>query len=153
VSRSHACTGAVGTVLIALSGGAAAAERGQLEGAEQDYVLHCRGCHGADGAGVAHRIPAVRGSLAGFMRADDGREFVLRVPGGANSALSDAALAAVLNWMAVTFAGNELAGDTRWFTAAEATAARKRPLLAVRSTRHDIVRRLAASGIVVADDY
>lgn len=151
MNRARVAFAAAG--LIAMPAGTAAREGPAAASAEQNYVLHCRGCHGADGAGVAHRVPPLRGTLGRFMRSSEGREFVLRVPGAANSRLPDAALAAVMNWAAVTFAGGEATADLRWFTAEEVAAARRRPLLAVRNTRGEVVRRLAASGIVIADDY
>ena len=40
-----------------------------------------------------------------------GRDYVLRVPGAANSVLSDAQLTAVLNWVAEAFNAAELAAD------------------------------------------
>lgn len=153
MNRGAGISGVATALLLSLAAGASAQPPRQPADAERDYVLHCRGCHGVDGTGIAHRVPAVRGSLPAFMRISDGREFVLRVPGAANSRLSDAALAAVLNWMAATFAGDELGPDPQWFSAAEVTAARGRPLLGVRSVRRELVRQLAASGIRVVEDY
>src|SRR5450432_3221250 len=66
----------------------------------QDYMLYCMGCHGADAQGVPGKVPALAHSLSLFMRTPQGRDYVLRVPGAANSALADAQLAAVLNWLA-----------------------------------------------------
>jgi cytochrome c553 len=143
----------IGVGVMAGASCAAVAEASRLPAPERDYVLHCRGCHGADGSGVAHRIPSLRGSLGRYMRSEEGRDFVMRVPGAANSALSDTALAAVLNWMAMRFAGEELAGEVRWFTATEVAPARRRPLLAVRAERSAVVRRLAAAGIDIPDEY
>src|SRR5258708_16577590 len=69
----------------------------------QDYMLHCMGCHGTQAQGVPGKIPPLANALSRFMRTAAGRDYVLRVPGAANSALSDTQLAAVLNWLAVTF--------------------------------------------------
>ena len=63
-------------------------------------MLYCMGCHGAEANGVPGKVPPLAGSLALFMRTPEGRNYVLRVPGAANSALSDAQLSAVLNWIA-----------------------------------------------------
>src|SRR5437868_15228872 len=84
----------IGATALAVSAlaGAASASPGQ------DYMLYCMGCHGAEAQGVAGKIPPLAGSLARFMRSSQGRNYVLRVPGAANSAPSDARLAAVLNW-------------------------------------------------------
>jgi len=69
----------------------------------QDYTLYCMGCHGAQAQGVPGKIPPLAGSVSLFMRTPEGRDYVLRVPGAANSALPDAQLAAVLNWLAESY--------------------------------------------------
>jgi mono/diheme cytochrome c family protein len=66
----------------------------------QDYMLYCMGCHGAEARGVPGKVPPLAITLGRFMRTPEGRNYVLRVPGAANSVLSDAQLAAVLNWLA-----------------------------------------------------
>jgi hypothetical protein len=66
----------------------------------QDYTLFCMGCHAAQAEGVPGKVPPLAHSLGLFMRTAAGRNYLLRVPGAANSALSDAQLAAVLNWLA-----------------------------------------------------
>ena len=55
-----------------------------------DYMLHCRGCHGPDGAGLPGAAPYFRGQLARFLSVPGGREYLVRVPGTAQSELSDA---------------------------------------------------------------
>ena len=130
---------------MALAGTAAASP-------EQDYVLYCMGCHGESAQGVPGRIPPLAGALARFMRIGEGRNYVLRVPGAANSVLTDAQLAAVLNWLAERY---RLPGDPRPepFTVQEVTAVRRTPLAAVEATRSEVVRTLAASGTAPASTY
>ena len=70
-----------------------------------DYTLFCMGCHGAQARGVPGKVPPLAGALSRFMRTPQGRDYVLRVPGAANSALSDAQLTGVLNWLAERDAG------------------------------------------------
>src|SRR6202167_692210 len=113
---------------------------------QQDYMLYCMGCHGAQAQGVPGKIPPLAHSLARYMRSPEGRDYVLRVPGAANSVLSDAQLAAVLNWVAAKFDASDLSGDVPWVTSEEVTRARHTPLANVLSTRREIVRALAASG-------
>jgi len=86
---------------VALAAGAFAATAGASPA--QDYTLYCMGCHGAQAQGVPGRIPPLAGSVSLFMRTPEGRDYVLRVPGAANSALPDAQLAAVLNWLAQSY--------------------------------------------------
>lgn len=111
----------------------------------QDYMLYCQGCHGEQAQGVAGKVPPLAGSLNRFMRTSAGREYLLRVPGAANSALSDAQLAAVLNWLAARYAP---AGESPVppFTIAEVAQQRRTPLANVQARRAEVVRALAASG-------
>ena len=65
-----------------------------------NFQLNCMGCHLADGSGEAGRVPSLRRSLVLFSATPEGRQYVIRVPGVAQSPLSDAQTAALLNWMA-----------------------------------------------------
>jgi hypothetical protein len=112
----------------------------------QDYMLFCMGCHGVQAEGVPGKVPPLAHSLGLFMRTAAGRNYLLRVPGASNSALSDAQLAAVLNWLAQQYNSEELAADVPMFTAAEVTASRHVPLVSVLATRREVVRDLAATG-------
>jgi len=51
------------------------------------------------------------------MRTPAGRNYVLRVPGAANSVLSDEQLAAVLNWLVQSFDADALSSSVPLFTA------------------------------------
>jgi cytochrome c553 len=119
----------------------------------QDYMLFCMGCHGAQAEGVPGRVPPLAHSLGHFMRMPAGRNYILRVPGAANSVLSDAQLAAVLNWLAQEYNAEELTADTPMFTAAEVTAQRHTPLVSVLAVRREVVRTLAATGTAPQADY
>ena len=61
-------------------------------------MLHCQGCHLADGAGLPGHVPRLQGQVSKFLHSDEGRAYLLRVPGVAQSALSDQRLADVMNW-------------------------------------------------------
>ena len=111
----------------------------------QDYMLHCMGCHGTQAQGVPGKVPPLANALSRFMRTPEGRNYVLRVPGAANSALSDAQLAAVLNWLATTY-DTPAADNLKPFTAAEVTQSRHTPLMAVLAARTAVVKNLAATG-------
>ncbi len=121
----------------------------------QDYVLYCMGCHGAEAQGVAGKVPPLAGSVALLMRSPAGRDYVLRVPGAANSALSDEQLAAVLNWLAQRYPppGGGTAPAAAPFTAAEVGGLRRTPLANVKESRREVVRALAASGLAPPADY
>ena len=134
-----------GAIAAALSGVAAA-------GPAQDYTLFCMGCHGAQAQGVPGKIPPLAGVVSLYMRTAEGRNYVLRVPGAANSALPDAQLAAVLNWLAERYgAAGEPAPAP--FTTEEVARTRHLPLADVKATRRAVVRELAASGAAPRADY
>ncbi|HEX3845947.1 MAG TPA: cytochrome c [Steroidobacteraceae bacterium] len=119
----------------------------------QDYMLYCMGCHGIEAQGVPGKVPPLAHSLGRYMRTPAGRNYILRVPGAQSSALSDAQLAEVLNWLAKTYNADELGADTAWFTTAEVAALRHTPLAAVLETRREVVRGLAATGTAPSPDY
>jgi cytochrome c553 len=117
----------------------------------QDYILNCMGCHGTQAQGVPGKIPPLANMLSRFMRTPEGRNYVLRVPGAANSALSDAQLAAVLNWLAVTYDSGT--SNVAPFTSQEVSAVRRRPMISVLATRSAVVRSLAITGSAPAAQY
>ena len=120
---------------------------------QQDYVLYCMGCHGPQAEGVPGKVPPLAHALGSYMRTPEGRNYILRVPGAANSVLSDAQLAAVLNWLAKSFSADELTADVPLFTPAEVTGARHSPLSAVLATRREVVRALQATGHAPPESY
>jgi cytochrome c553 len=112
----------------------------------QDYMLHCMGCHGTEAQGVPGKIPPLANALSRFMRTAEGRNYVVRVPGAANSALSDHQLAAVLNWLAAKFDESAQASNPAPFTSEEVSRLRHTPLISVLAARTAVVRNLAATG-------
>jgi mono/diheme cytochrome c family protein len=118
----------------------------------QDYILNCMGCHGTQAEGVPGKVPPLANTLSRFMRTAEGRNYILRVPGAANSSLSDAQLAAVLNWLAVTY-DSDATPTTAPFTSEEVSQVRRRPLVAVLATRSVVVRNLAATGAAPPAQY
>jgi hypothetical protein len=118
----------------------------------QDYTLYCMGCHGAQAQGVPGRVPPLAGSVSLFMRTPEGRDYVLRVPGAANSALPDAQLAAVLNWLAASYGAAD-APPPKPFTVDEVTRVRRTPLADVQARRREVIRTLAATGAAPAAQY
>lgn len=121
-------------------------------GPPEDYMLYCMGCHGAEARGVPGRVPPLAVSLGRFMRTPAGRSYVLRVPGAANSALADAQLAAVLNWLAERYAAPD-EPHAAPFTVEEVSRERRSPLADVQAARRAVVRELAASGTAPPAHY
>jgi hypothetical protein len=98
------------------------------------------GCHLADGAGQPGRVPSVRRSLVLFSASRAGRDFVIRVPGVAQSPLSDADTAALLNWMARNLSDLPWPAGAPDYSAAEVGRLRRHPLAEVRRTRARLMR-------------
>jgi len=120
----------------------------------EDYMLYCMGCHGTEAQGVPGRIPALAHALGFYMRSPIGRNYVLRVPGAASSVLTDAQLAAVLNWLSERYSAEELAAaPVAPFTAEEVAGVRHTPLPDVLATRREVVQALAAQGAALSADY
>lgn len=116
-----------------------------------NYILRCIGCHGTDGAGSEQAgIPDFRGYVGSFSRSEDGRRYLMHVPGVTNASLTDAQIAEVMNHVMERFGGSSLPADFRPFTAAEVTALRSEPVADVVALRREVAARLAAEGHPVA---
>lgn len=104
----------------------------------QDYVLECRGCHGERGQGSAS-VPALT-QTARFLATPRGRAYLVRVPGVAGSQLSDARVAALLDWVLRELASDPAAPEGfAPFSAAEVSRSRVRRLLEPRREREEIL--------------
>jgi mono/diheme cytochrome c family protein len=105
-------------VSVSLLSAAAAAD------ARQDYMLNCMGCHLADGSGSPPAIPRLQDQVGYFLTIPHGRAYLAQVPGAANSLLSDARLADVLNWIVEQYSGASAPADWQRYDAAEVGAYR-----------------------------
>lgn len=118
---------------------ATAAETDQIDRrAHPDYLLHCMGCHGEDGRGLAGKVPSFPDDLGRLLTSPGGREFIQRVPGVTQSELTSERLAAVLNWMVREFVPAEVRERVAPFTAAEVDRLRTQPLTEVASARPEL---------------
>jgi hypothetical protein len=130
--------GAALTLAFALAGPASGSP-------ELDYMLHCQGCHLADGSGSPGAVPSLHG-VGRFLHTSRGREYLIRVPGSAQSPLGDAALAALLDWIVVRFDPEMAAAGFRGFDAAEIARWRRPPLTEVDALRAELLAELSSSG-------
>jgi mono/diheme cytochrome c family protein len=106
----------------------------------QDYVLECRGCHGAQGEGAPDKVPSLA-QTARFLATPRGRAYLVRVPGVAGSRISDVRIAALLNWMLRELASDPPAPDDfAPYTEAEVARERTRPLLDPLAEREAALR-------------
>jgi mono/diheme cytochrome c family protein len=103
----------------------ATAQAGDADAAARaDYMVHCQGCHLPDGAGRPPEVPSLVADMAKFLSIDGGRAYLVQVPGTANSALDNARVAALLNWMLAQFTPGGLPSEFRPYTTAEVASYR-----------------------------
>ena len=121
--------------------------------AHQDWVLNCMGCHTANGMGIPGKVPPLRESLGHFVSMPEGRQFVMRVPGASNSALGDAELANVLNWVLATMNEGSRPASFKPYTAEEIAANRRPALTDVARTRTKLVRELQENGVHAVPEH
>ena len=89
-----------------------------------NYLLHCSGCHRVDGTGVSPMVPTLHNVLGRIVSLPDGRGYLVRVPGASQAPISDAQLAAVMNWILTEFNENTLPKGFKPLTAREVSRAR-----------------------------
>ena len=111
---------------------------------QSDYMLQCQGCHRADGSGFGESVPDLRDSVGRFLEVPGGRAFLVQVPGSAQSPLSDARLAGVLNWMIERFGPARVAAGFEPYDAEEVATLRT-PLLDVAAVRARLLAGIAES--------
>ncbi len=110
------------------------------------YMLHCQGCHLADGAGTPQKVPALKNEVGRFLSVEGGREFLIRVPGTAQSLLTDAEVAEVLNWILRNFSREQLPSDFTPYTSAEVSRYRRPPLANAGEVRIQLMAKISTIG-------
>ena len=87
---------------------------------ESDYVEYCSGCHGMQGNSAPAEIPVLRDRVGYFMCTKEGRDYLIRLPNVAYSAITDnQELADMMNFVVFGLGGNSAPKGTKPFTAAE----------------------------------
>jgi hypothetical protein len=126
-------------ILLVVTSGTAGAYAPNVE-----YALNCQGCHRADGAGTPGTVPPLVDSVARFLAAPGGREYLVQVPGVAQAPLDDATLAAVMNWMLKRFDEAHLPADFVPYDAGEIGRLRGKPLTDVETVRKRLLATIDA---------
>jgi len=130
-------------VIAGLGGGDAQAE----SNSRTLYALNCMGCHQRNGEGHG-TVPQMKGFVGNFLKVPGGREFLVQVPGVAQSGLSDADIAAVLNWTLLEFSADELPEDFRPYDADEVAEYRAGRLIDVLPVRARLIDEMRARKII-----
>jgi mono/diheme cytochrome c family protein len=125
---------------------------GAERSAQANFVLRCAGCHALDGSGhPVGGIPDFRGLVGAFAGEEEGRTYLMHVPGVTNASLSDAEIAAVLNYIMDNWAGPSLPSNFKPFDGEEVGRLRAQPIGDVVAYRRQLVQRLTAMGLATAD--
>ena len=111
--------------------------------AEVNYMLHCQGCHLPQAEGFEGKVPPMKDFVGYFLHSEEGRAFLIRVPGVAQSAIDDTELAELMNWILGRFSERQLPEDHRPFTTVEVSELRKSPVADPERTRRRILERIA----------
>jgi hypothetical protein len=111
--------------------------------AEVNYMLHCQGCHLPEGEGFAGKVPRIKDFAGFFLHSGEGRDFLIRVPGVAQSALSDEEVAELMNWLLRSYSADQLPYNYLPFTAAEVRKLRADPERDPKAARTAILDRIA----------
>lgn len=127
-----------------------AESKAKTHSARSAYILHCAGCHGMDGRGVSQaQVPDLR-EMSDFLKVPGGREFLIKVPGVMGSALSDAEIAEVTNWMLIDGIGRSPPGRFQPYTEKEVREARRSPLVDVMQSRQTLINLMRDSSAEAA---
>jgi mono/diheme cytochrome c family protein len=108
------------------------------------YAANCAGCHGHSGRTVSE-IPTLVDRIGYFARIPEGRAYLVQVPGVAMSAVRDADLAEMLNWLLNTYSAAQLPRDFKAYTAAEVMELRKVTVIPWMR-RRELIQALLAAG-------
>ncbi len=107
------------------------------------YMLNCMGCHGSKGQGVKGVSPSLIG-IGNFLKVPGGRAYLIKAPDVRQSALTDAQVAAVMNWVLENFSRKSLPGKFAPYTPSEVHGYRAAPLPEFARTRKRLLREIAS---------
>jgi len=126
---------------------AAAAQPGTVS-PQRNYLQYCSGCHLQDGAGMPSKdIPPMKDKVGRFLEVPGGRNFIVQVPGVMNTPLSDAEVAALMNWILRGMAKSSTPPYTPPYTAEEVKTLRATRPSDIPATRRELVDKLRAKGV------
>lgn len=116
---------------------------------EVNYVLRCAGCHGMDGTGAEKAgIPPFPGLVDAFFADQQGRLYLMHVPGVVANGLSDREIAEVMNYVVDRW--RKPGAEVRHFSTEEVTRLRTEQLDDLVGLRREIAQRLQVEGVPVA---
>jgi len=109
-----------------------------------NYMLHCQGCHLPNAEGYPGKVPRMNNFVGYFLHSQEGREFLLRVPGVSTSALPNDQLTELMNWLVRTYSTEQVPAEFSPFTVVEVATLRQDPEADPEATRKRILATIAA---------
>ncbi|MCE2558836.1 MAG: hypothetical protein J4F98_09545 [Acidobacteria bacterium] len=131
-------------LVVCASAVAVGAEADTYRLAHLDYMLHCQGCHMADGSGVEGTVPPLPGEVGKFISSPDWRDYLVQVPGASQALIDDEALARLMNWIVRRF-DPENAKDLKPYEAEEVGRLRRQPVTNPTEVRRRIIEDIQGS--------
>ncbi len=119
----------------------------QRHRAEYNYILHCQGCHRADGRGHEPAVPSLVSRLGKMISVPEGRGFLVQVPGTAQAPLSDDEVAHLLNWILLRYSSDTLPQPFLPYSSSEVAEYRTRSAKHLVNDRHAISCAIHDPGI------
>ncbi len=132
-------------LVVSASAAAAGAEADDADTyrlAHLDYMLHCQGCHMADGSGVEGTVPPLPGEVGKYIASPEWRDYLVQVPGASQALIDDEALARLMTWIVQRF-DPENAKDLKPYEAAEVGRLRRQPVTNPTEVRRRIIAGLS----------
>ena len=115
---------------------------------QSDYVEHCSGCHGMQGNSAPANIPVLRERVGYFLCTKEGRDYLIRLPNVAYSAITDnQELADMMNFVVFGLGGNSAPRNAKPYTAGEVARLRARALAtqSLIAARAEVVGKMMTS--------
>ena len=110
-----------------------------------NYALRCQGCHLPDAMGMQGKVPRMNGFVGYFLHSDEGRRFIVQVPGVSKSTLSDEELSELMNWVLTEFSAAQIPADFVPYTPDEIKQLRTDPEADPLERRGHILAELATT--------
>jgi len=139
---------AAAMIFLAAANADAAPALPELTAPQSDYVEHCSGCHGMQGNSAPAEIPVLRDRVGYFMCTREGRDYLIRLPNVAYSAITDnQELADMMNFVVFGLGGHSTPRNAKPFTAVEVAKLRTRALTtqSLIAARAEVVDKLVGS--------
>ena len=108
--------------------------------AQLNYMLKCQGCHAKDGRGLGD-VHALKGFVGNFLSSNEGRAYLIRVPGSANSPLTDVELSEVVNWILFTMSDKSPTDSFNPLTPKEFQTYRGQPILNAKAEKSRLIAK------------